>query len=129
MIRVRSQPAQWAGHLRPRVVALVGPRRVRRRALASEATNKKTPRRGERGALGGSQRRGLLVDGESSAFGLLETGVLPLPVDFPQDRAVQRGVRRLPTGAGPEALRRHRLDQFFRVQRHFGGGKDLRGGV
>src|SRR5262249_45407579 len=44
-------------------------------------TNKKTPRRGERGALGRNPWRGSPVGGEPPAIGLHEPGFLPLLVD------------------------------------------------
>src|SRR5262245_44631512 len=43
--------------------------------------------------------------------------------------ANERGMRRLPAGAGPQRLGLHRLDQFLGVHRLLGAGQDLGRGV
>ena len=104
----KTPPVATAGNVRP-----------------ARQPTRKTPHSGERGASMRNLSQALAFGGEHSAFGLLETGFLSLRVDLPQDGTIERGVRRLTTGAGPELLCRHRVDQLLGVHRLLRTGQHL----
>lgn len=71
--------------------ATFGPCRGRWPELATDATNKKTPRRLRRGALGRNPGWGLAVGGEVAAIGLLETGRFALGRHLPEYCGIHGG--------------------------------------
>lgn len=107
----------------------VGPCDIGTDNWPNDAQNEKTPKRGERRALCGELPVGLAVGRELASFGLLESGVFALGVDFPQDRRVERGVWRLPAWAGPVLLIGHRVDHLLGVERLLRFGQYLGCGV
>ncbi len=73
--------------------------------------------------FGTRSEESLAVEGEQAATGLLEGRVSPLVPDLPQQRGVERGLGRLPAGARPVPLGRHRLDHRLTGHRLFGFGQ------
>lgn len=107
----------------------VGPCGTEANNWPNDAKNKKTPKRSERRALCGKVPGGLAVGRELTPFGLLEPGVFALRVDLPQDRRVERRVRRLTAWAGPVLLLGHRVDHLLGVERLLRFGQYLGRGV
>src|SRR5688572_13208415 len=83
------------------------------RLLANQRENARTLRTW--GVVGPSFGAGLSVEREVAQVGLLEPGFFPLHANLPNDRAVERGVRRLPTGARPISLGGDLVDHRFAI--------------
>ena len=66
---------------------------------------------------------------EHAAFRLLESGIVPLGLEFPEYCGIQRGRWRLAAWRRPVALLGHRLNHGLAIHRLAGLGKDFRGRV